>query len=145
MDDDVLVRALSLEALKTADSWMKTANLMIEKRIYNTALYAEEMSVEIGLKAIMLALGEDPPKVHNILESVTELVNKSEKITKGDREKLTEISRFLLPELLRTRQISGYTFNFNISDKELESLALRYIEPAMDALRKIREIISNLK
>lgn len=92
MDDDVLVRALSLEALKTADSWMKTANLMIEKRIYNTALYAEEMSVEIGLKAIMLALGEDPPKVHNILESVTELVNKSEKITKGEATGRTDHS-----------------------------------------------------
>ncbi|MGC8514666.1 MAG: HEPN domain-containing protein [Thermoplasmata archaeon] len=137
-------RAIALEALKTADSWMTTANLMIEKGIYNTALYAEEMSIEIGLKAIMLALGEDPPKVHNILESISEVINKSEKISQGDREKLKEMSRFLLPELLRTRQISGYTFNFNISDKELESLALKYIEPTMDALKKIREIISHV-
>ena len=140
-----MARALAFEALKTADSWMTTANLMIEKGIYNTALYAEEMSIEIGLKAIMLAVGEDPPKVHNILESITELINKYDKIPKDDREKLKEMSRFLLPELLRTRQISGYTFNFNISDKELESLALKYIEPTTDALKKIKDIVFHLK
>ena len=140
-----MARALAFEALKTADSWMTTANLMIEKGIYNTALYAEEMSIEIGLKAIMLAVGEDPPKVHNILESITELINKYDKIPKDDREKLKEMSRFLLPELLRTRQISGYTFNFNISDKELESLALKYIEPTRDALKKIKDIVFHLK
>lgn len=140
-----MARTLALEALKTADSWMTTAEIMIEKGIFNTALYALEMSVEIGLKAVMFAFGDDPPKVHNIQEGIAELINESEKITQGARAKLNEMSRFLLPELLRTRQISGYTFNFNISDKEIKNLALKYLEPSKDAIREIRKIILDMK
>ena len=135
-----------MEAMKIAENWLLTAETMTEKKIYNTALYSEEMAVEIALKALLLSFHIEPPKIHNIIEIVNSKIINSEKLSKEKREEIKEITRYLLPELLVNRQVSGYTFNYNIDKKDLEALALKYLELTRNAVKLCNDIIKeNLK
>lgn len=129
------------EAMKIAKNWLLTAETMADKKIYNTALYSEEMAVEIALKALLLSFHVEPPKMHNIIEIVDSNLINSEKLSKEKREKIKEITRYLLPELLVNRQVSGYTFNYNIDKKDLETLALKYLDLTRNAVKLCNNII----
>ena len=131
------------EAIRTAESWIKTAETMLGGKVYNTALYSEEMAVEIALKAVMLSIGIEPPKVHNIIESVETNVLNSNNVPKKYKEELKEITRSLLPELLRNRQLSGYTFNYNINQKDLEKLAVKYLEASKKAVETCKKAVDS--
>ncbi len=135
---------ISREAIKTAESWIKTAETMLDKKVYNTALYSEEMAVEIALKAVMLAMEIEPPKVHNITEIVETNVLNSDRFPRKYKEETREMTRSLLPELLRSRQISGYTFNYNINQKDLEKLAIKYLEAAQTAVKTCKKVVDCL-
>ena len=131
------------EAIRTAESWIKTAETMLGGKVYNTALYSEEMAVEIALKAVMLSIGIEPPKVHNIIESVETNVLDSNNVPKKYKEELKEITRSLLPELLRNRQLSGYTFNYNINQKDLEKLAVKYLEASQKTVETCKKAVDS--
>ena len=135
---------ISQKAIDTAESWIKTAETMAEKKIHNTCLYSEELAVEIALKAVLLALGIEPPKNHNIIETVENNIVNSHKISKDSREKIREIARSLLPELLGNRQTSGYTFNYNIDKESLEAIALKYLEPSKNAVLLCKNIVTEI-
>ena len=132
------------KAIDTAESWINTAETMFEKKIYNTCLYSEEMAVEIALKAVLLAIGIEPPKIHNIIEIVEKNIVNSQKISKDKREEIREIARSLLPELLGNRQTSGYTFNYNIDKETLEAIALKYLEPSKKAVSLCKNIVKQI-
>ena len=89
---------IAKEAIDTAESWLETANTMAGKGIYNTALYSEEMAVEIALKAVMLAVDVEPPKIHNIIEIMENNTLLSRKIPKEKYSDVKRIVRTLLPE-----------------------------------------------
>ncbi len=135
---------IAKEAIDTAESWLETANTMAGKGIYNTALYSEEMAVEIALKAVMLAVDVEPPKIHNIIEIMENNTLLSRKIPKEKYSDVKRIVRTLLPELLRSRQTSGYTFNYNIDRKELKTLALKYLVASRDALNLCKNVIKEI-
>ncbi|MGC8561579.1 MAG: HEPN domain-containing protein [Thermoplasmata archaeon] len=129
------------EAIKTAEDWISTAETMLDKKIFNIALYSEEMGVQIALKAVMLSMGIEPPKTHNIIESLEATVLDSSRFPKKYKEDLKEITRSLLPELLRNRQMSGYTFNFRIDKKDLEILATRYFQRSKETIALCKKIV----
>ncbi len=133
------------EAIQTAESWIKTAETMFKEKVYNTALYSEEMAVEIAVKAVMLAAGVEPPKVHNIIESVETNVINTNKIPKKHIEELKEITRFLLLELLRNRQLSAYTFNYNVAWDSLGKLAENYLVASKAAVETCKKIVSEME
>ncbi len=133
------------EAIKTAESWIETAETMFKKGVYNTALYSEEMAVEIALKAVMLSSGVEPPKVHNIIETMETNVLNSRDFPKKYKEEIEDTTRSLLPELLRIRQMSGYTFNYNIERKELEKLAAKYLGTSKKAVETCKKIVESYK
>jgi HEPN domain-containing protein len=135
---------ISEKAIDTAESWIRTAEVMAENKVYNTCLYSEEMAVEIALKAVLLALGIDPPKNHNIIETVENNIVNSHKIPKGIKDEIREVVRSLLPELLSNRQTSGYTFNYNIDIESLEVIALRYLEPSKKAVLLCKNVIKQI-
>ena len=132
------------KALETAESWINTAETMAEKKIYNTCLYSETMAVEIALKAVLFAVGIEPPKIHNIIEIVEKNIGNSQKISKDKREEIREIARSLLPELLGNKQTSGYTFNYNIDKETLEAIALRYLELSEKAVLLCKNIVKQM-
>ncbi len=132
------------KALETAESWINTAEAMAEKKIYNTCLYSETMAVEVSLKAVLFAVGIEPPKMHNIIETVEKNIVNSQKISKDKREEIREIARSLLPELLGNRQTSGYTFNYNIDKETLEAIALRYLELSEKAVLLCKNIVKQI-
>ena len=132
------------KAIDTAESWISTAETMAEKKIYNTCLYSEEMAVEIALKAVLIAINIEPPKIHNIIEIVEKIIVNSQKISKDKREEIREIARSLLPELLGNKQTSGYTFNYNIDSETLEAIALKYLEPSKKAVSLCKNIIKQM-
>ncbi|MHB1506451.1 MAG: HEPN domain-containing protein [Cuniculiplasma sp.] len=132
------------KAIDTAESWISTAETMAEKKIYNTCLYSEEMAVGISLKAVLFAIGIEPPKTHNIIETVEKNIVNSQKISKDKREEIREIARSLLPELLGNRQTSGYTFNYNIDKATLETIALKYLELSKKAVLLCKNIVKEI-
>ncbi|MCL5888485.1 MAG: HEPN domain-containing protein [Candidatus Thermoplasmatota archaeon] len=132
------------KAIDTAESWISTAETMAEKKIYNTCLYSEEMAVEIALKAVLIAINIEPPKIHNIIEIVEKIIVNSQKISKDKREEIREIARSLLPELLGNKQTSGYTFNYNIDSETLEAIALKYLEPSKKAVSLCKNMVKQM-
>lgn len=132
---------ISKEAIKTAETWVETAEATLKNKIYNTALYSEEMAVEIALKAVLLSVGIEPPKVHNIMQVIETNIMKSDKLDSKDKYEIKRISRTLLPDLLNIRQISGYTFNYNINQKDLENMAVKYIDEVKSTVKTCRKIV----
>ena len=135
---------ISEKAMETAESWIKTAETMAKEGVYNTCLYSEEMAVEISLKAVLFALGIEPPKNHNIIEIVENNIVNSQKISKLNRDKIKEMVRSLLPELLGNRQTSGYTFNYNIDEEGLEKIALKYLESSKKAVLLCKDVLNEI-
>ena len=92
----------------------------------------------------MISVGIEPPKTHNIMESIESNVLTSVKFPKKWKEDIKEITKSLLSELFRNRQISGYTFNYNINKKELESLSMKYLEKSKNAVLSCKKTIEDV-
>ncbi len=132
---------ISEDAIRDAQNWIITAETMAEKGVYNTVLYSEEMAVEIALKAVALSVEVEPPKVHNITGVMENIVIKSAKFPEKYKDDVKRLIKELLPELLRTRQMSGYTFNYNIDEDDLKSLAMKYLQPTKEAVELCKRIV----
>lgn len=107
-------RKEELDAINDANAWMTTAVLSGKEGNYNISLYSLEMSVEIGLKAVLIHLGIAYPKVHNILPILLHTIdNNKEKLPKEFVDK-KEFIMDNFRELLKMRGPAGYTFGENL-------------------------------
>lgn len=121
-------RKTELDALDDALRWLNSARRSGDSGDYNLGIYGLEMSLEIALKAVLIALKVDYPKVHDILPVIRLAI-------KENRSKLPEAfvnnESFVLDtlrELLKLRGPAGYTFSSNIKIADLEGDYKRYLK-----------------
>ncbi len=134
----------ALDALGDAARWLNSAKRSGESGDYNLGIYALEMSVEIALKGVLIALGIDYPKVHDILPSVRLAI-------KEYKSKLPTIfvnnEAFILDtlrELLKLRGPAGYTFSSNIKIADLEGDYKKYLSSSVKTLELCKNAIGLL-
>ena len=104
--------------MAVAKSWLRNANRNMGDREYELSLYSLEMAVEIAFKAVLISINIDPPKVHDIRDTIRISLNGNKKISKQFSEGLDGyLSTF--GELLSLRSMAGYGFEVGIESAEL--------------------------
>ncbi len=137
-------RKAELDAFDDAQRWLNSAMRSGDAGDYNLGIYGLEMSVEIALKAVLIALRVDYPKVHDILPTVRFAIK--ENYSKLPAEFISNESFILdtLRELLKLRGPAGYTFNSNIKIMDLESDYKGYLKDSIKILNLCKKSIDAL-
>jgi HEPN domain-containing protein len=104
--------------IAVAESWLRNANRNLSDKEYELSIYSLEMAVEIAFKAVLISINIDPPKVHDIRDTIRISLDGNKKISKQFSEMLDGyLSTF--GELLSLRPMAGYGFEGNIESAEL--------------------------
>ena len=106
-------------AMGTARRWLSSAKLNAKVGNYDSALYSLEMAVEISMKALLLSLGMEVPKVHDICDIVSDALKNDRRIQHQLKGRMSS-SIDTFNELLGLRSVSGYVFETGTSLKELK-------------------------
>lgn len=130
-------------AIETSKLWFKAAEDTRKGGSYNVSLYSLEMSLEIALKAILMAVNMDPPKTHDIGNVVKRVLNRLENKNIDDQEITEMVDLFYV--LLGLRNESGYMYDSRISNAALKELVDKYFEPTQKGLEKCRDVIKLLR
>jgi HEPN domain-containing protein len=107
------------DILKNSDKWLRACEVDRKNGLYSVALYSLEMSVEMALKAVLFKLGIEVPKTHNVAGQIRAVAKENAKIGKefsGRIDKITDV----FSTLVEYRAPSGYSFEYNFSEKELK-------------------------
>ena len=115
----------STDALKAASAWLRTARAAIDKGDYEVSLYAQEMALEISLKAVLIYVNTEAPRRHDILEIFSKTVKERKGIPetiKENRVKIIDTFR----SLLYFRQMGVYSYEYNIDRSEFQEKAEKY-------------------
>lgn len=102
-------KGIAEDAIESAGRWMKAAELNAGVGNYDSALYSLEMSAEIALKAVLLALRIDIPKTHNIADVFLQSVGEDKRASNAfgpNVGRMIETFR----TLLELRSVSGYIY-----------------------------------
>ena len=136
----------SKSAIESAEAWLRTAEITRKNEDYGISAYSLEMSLEITLKAVLMALNVNYPKVHDITIALRKQFKSNKKISVEDANRFNEYM-FVLSDLIRLRPIGGYFFddaNDKASEKELEDLVSKYTPKVKEALTFCRGLIERL-
>ncbi len=130
-------------ALETSSLWFKAAEDTRRGGSYNVSLYSLEMSLEIMLKAILMATRADPLKTHDIGNVVKRVLDEF-KNKNIDQKAVTEIVD-LFYILLGLRNESGYMYDSRTSNTMLKELVDKYFEAVRKSLETCKHIIKSLR
>lgn len=81
-----------MAAIEKAKRWLTSARLDVENGLYDNAVYHAQMSVETSAKAVLLALGIDFPKEHDVSWPFVELRERMD-LPSWFRGEVTEMAR----------------------------------------------------
>ncbi len=130
-------------AMENAETWLGSANSNYRDNHYSTALYSLEMSAEIALKAVLLSIKVNPPKVHDISLLVLKYAEEN-----GKLEKIKENEKFIketFMDLLLYRNSAGYMFEYLKSEKEFKEMVENYLPKVEKILIICKSVISKSK
>lgn len=108
--------------IETAKDWLQTAKITSDAGIYGQSIYALEMAVEIALKAVLLSVHVDVPKVHDVRKTVKTFIVGNKDVPKSFRDGLDHYMP-IFETLLNLRAMVGYGFEGGAESKELEMQA----------------------
>lgn len=110
------------KAIETAKDWLETADITLSAKRYEQSIYSLEMSVEIALKAVLIELNVDVPKVHDIRNVAVTFLRGNSKVPK---QFLLDLGGFLtdFDTLLRLRSAVGYGFETGFDASKLKKIA----------------------
>ncbi len=128
--------------IEDAKRWFDVAGLSMENKLNDKALYAMEMSLEMVLKAILLSIGTEFPKVHNVSELLrNELRNK--KIDEKMRDKIY-LWLDTFDYLLEFKNASGYRAQSSMTDADFRDKANKKFDTVKDAINGCESVIKKL-
>ncbi|MCL5427941.1 MAG: HEPN domain-containing protein [Candidatus Marsarchaeota archaeon] len=120
--------------MENARMWLYTADAALKKRIYSTALYSMEMSVEIALKAVLLEFGVDVPKVHNIMNSLRQIFREKRALLPKEFVEKEGIILDTFNGLLELRPLAGYAFETHAGVADSEGVAGKYMKDSTEVV-----------
>lgn len=128
--------------IEDAKRWFAVAKLSMDNSLSDKAMYAMEMSLEMVLKAVLLAFGAEFPKTHNVSELLRNEVRNS-KVAEETKDKLyTWMDTF--DYLLEFRNASGYRAQSSIADADFKDKANKKFGVVKDAVDNCESIIKKL-
>ncbi|MGC8514662.1 MAG: HEPN domain-containing protein [Thermoplasmata archaeon] len=123
---------ISARAIEESLSWLKSADLNKKGQNYSKCIYDLQMALEMAVKAILLAVGVDSPKKHNVNDLLEIAVNERKSLfSEQFKSALPEIVASLR-RLLYLRSASAYGFEKSIGQTDFESISNEMYEPIAD-------------
>ena len=103
---------LAYKALARARRWLQSARRALEDGRWDDAVYSSQMAVELSSKGVLLALGIDYPREHDVSDVFIELRDR-EDLPAWFREEVPALSRNIA-ELAELRGLAGYGYERGI-------------------------------
>ncbi len=131
-------------AIETAYDWLETAKITLKAKRYEQSIYSLEMSVEIALKAVLIELGVEVPKVHDIRYVAGSTLRGNSRVPK---QFLKDLNGFLsdFDTLLRLRSATGYGFETGFDSPRLEKIARELFSKGERTVEACEESIKFIK
>ncbi len=109
-------------ALDNASRWYSTAKEAYAAKNYDNSVYAMEMALEIGLKAVLISEGVDYPKIHDVTAVIRMSLN-ADINKKGINQDTVDDMLSTMQVLLKYRNAAGYMFSNNVNMDVLKRVA----------------------
>lgn len=126
------------KAMESASRWFDLATAGVKQKDYDGALYCLEMSLEIGMKAVLLSKDKEVPKTHNVLDTFVSVANEDK--TTGLISKELDGIKDVFNILIKFRSISGYMFESTVSLEELKKV----IDKVYDKVKVYLDLFSRI-
>ncbi len=121
-----------------AGRWLQGASRALEDKRWDDVVYSAQMSVEQSVKAVLLVLGIDFPREHDVSPILLRLRRRTG-IPGWFRDELEPMAR-TVSELAEQRALAGYGF-----EKGVDAETFRILAPkALDRAKKIHSLCKRL-
>jgi len=122
---------LARAGIERAGRWLQGASRALQDARWDDAVYSSQMAVEQSAKAVLIVLGIDFPKEHDV-SIVFEALSKRIDMPEWFRRKVPEIGK-AVAELAELRGLAGYGFE--------QGIGVEYFKDyAPEAIKKAREV-----
>jgi HEPN domain-containing protein len=128
--------AIARQVLGRAGRWLQGAERALEDERWDDVVYCAQMAVEQSAKAVLLSIGIDFPKEHDVSDVLLQLADR-EGIPAWFRKEIPEISD-VVAKLAEQRGLAGYGFEQGITAEYFRNYA-------PEALRSARKVHSDCK
>ena len=122
--------------LDRAARWLQGAERALEDNRWDDVVYCAQMSVEISVKSVLLSIGIDYPKGHDVSDVFLQLVDQ-EKVPAWFRKDAPKIAD-VVAKLAEQRGLAGYGFEPGITAEYFRGYA-------PEALRSAKKVHSDCK
>jgi len=121
VDHQIKSLRIAHKALKRAKDWIRSAEIALEEKRWNDVVYNAQMGAEQSMKSILLALGVNYKRVHDISVPFSLLPTKEEL---GDdfRQSIPKFSEWLV-QLTEPRHLAGYGFEEDLQNDHFKDYA----------------------
>jgi len=122
---------LARAGIERAGRWLQGASRALEDERWDDAVFSSQMAVEQSAKAVLIALGIDFPKEHDVSIVFEDLAKRLD-MPEWFRSKVPEIVK-AVAELAEMRGLAGYGFE--------QGIGVEYFKDyAPEAFKKAREV-----
>ncbi|PCN50956.1 hypothetical protein B6U99_01725 [Candidatus Geothermarchaeota archaeon ex4572_27] len=129
-------------ALARALRWLEGARRALEDGRWDDAVYSSQMAVEQSSKAVLLALGIEYPRRHDVSDLFAELGERGE-VPGWFRERLGEMCR-VIAELAGVRGLAAYGYEEGLDAEYFRDYAPRALEAAEAHVELCRRLLREL-
>lgn len=128
--------AIARQVLGRAGRWLRGAERALEDKRWDDVVYSAQMAVELSVKAVLLSIGIDFPKEHDVSDVLLQLADRGG-VRAWFRREIPEISD-VMAKLAEQRGLAGYGFEEGIT-------ADYFKDYAPEALRSARKVHSDCR
>jgi HEPN domain-containing protein len=127
---------LARAGIERAGRWLQGASRAIQDARWDDAVYSSQMAVEQSAKAVLIAIGTDFPKEHDVSIVFEDLAKRID-IPGSFRSKIPEIAK-AIAELAEIRGLAGYGFEQGVEYfKDYAPEAFKRAEQVHEACAKL--------
>ena len=133
---------LAQAGIARAKRWLQGAERALQDNRWDDAVYTAQMAVEQGSKAVLIALGIDYPKEHDVSDVLFPLKERKDLPTwfRDDVPPIAEV----VAELAEQRGLAGYGFETGVDAEHFRSYSPEAYQRSKKALDSCSKLIDEL-
>ena len=112
-------------AIREAKAWLKAGKILKENGLYSKALYSLEMSLEVSMKGVLIAMHKNYPKRHDVSDVLEAIIPANEKRLPPDFVESFAKTVKMFRNFLRLRNLAGYSFEDEVREEVFESSVMK--------------------
>lgn len=133
---------IAAAGIKRGARWLQGAKRALEDERWDDAVYSSQMAVEQVTKAVLIALGIDFPREHDVGGVFAQLSSRTD-LPSWFRDEAPSISE-TISELAKQRGLAGYGFEMGINAEYFKEYAPQAFERAEKVYKSCVRLINEL-